>query len=187
MSAQLSLILGGVRSGKSAFAEKLVRKLGQPTLYLATGVATDGEMEERIRRHREGRPSSWLTVEEPLDLAGRLTVALSGPEAPGTVLIDCLDVWLGNLLLEHQDQATEALRSLALSDVDRLLKVCRCSPAAFFLVSSEVGLSLVPPHPLGRCFQDVLGLVNQKVAAAATKVYLVVAGIPVELKGISAM
>jgi adenosylcobinamide kinase/adenosylcobinamide-phosphate guanylyltransferase len=113
-------------------------------------------------------------------------VALAGPEAPGAVLIDSLDVWLGNLLLEHQGQAAEALCSLALSDVDRLLEVCRCSPAAFFLVSSEVGLSLVPPYPLGRRFQDVLGLVNQKVAGAATQVYLVVAGIPMELKGISA-
>jgi adenosylcobinamide kinase/adenosylcobinamide-phosphate guanylyltransferase len=187
MAAQLSLILGGVRSGKSAFAEKLVRKLGQPTLYLATGLATDGEMAERIRRHRGARPSSWVTVEEPLDLAGRLEAALAGPEAPGAVLIDSLDVWLGNLLLEHQDQAAEALCSLALSGVDRLLEVCRCSPAAFFLVSSEVGLSLVPPYPLGRRFQDILGLVNQKVASAATQVYLVVAGIPMELKGISAL
>jgi adenosylcobinamide kinase/adenosylcobinamide-phosphate guanylyltransferase len=183
MAAQLSLVLGGVRSGKSAFAEKLVRKLGQPALYLATGVATDGEMAERIRRHRGMRPSSWVTVEEPLALAGRLEAVLAGPEAPGTVLIDCLDVWLGNLLLEHQDQAAEALHSLALSDVDRLLEVCRCSPAAFFLVSSEVGLSLVPSHSLGRCFQDILGLVNQKVADVATQVYLVVAGIPVQIKG----
>jgi len=185
MAAQLSLILGGVRSGKSAFAEKLVRKLEQPTLYLATGLATDGEMAERIRRHRGARPSSWVTLEEPLDLAGRLEMALAGPGAPGVVLIDSLDVWLGNLLLEHQDQAAEALNSLALSDVDRLLEVCCRSPAAFFLVSSEVGLSLVPPYPLGRCFQDVLGLVNQKVAGAATQVYLVVAGIPMEIKGLA--
>lgn len=187
MAAQLSFILGGVRSGKSAFAEKLVRKLAQPTLYLATGLATDNEMAERIRRHRRARPSSWVTLEEPLDLAGRLEAVLAGPDAPGAVLIDCLDVWQSNLLLERQGQAPEALCSRALSDVDRLLEVCRCSPAAFFLVSSEVGLSLVPPHPLGRCFQDILGLVNQKVAEAATQVYLVVAGIPVELKGITPM
>jgi len=187
MAAQLTLVLGGVRSGKSAFAEKLARKLAQPTLYLATGLATDEEMTERIRRHRGARPSSWVTLEEPLDLAGRLEAALVGPEAPGAVLIDSLDVWLGNLLLEHPDQAPEALHSLALSDVDRLLEVCDFFPASFFLVSSEVGLSLVPPHPLGRCFQDVLGLVNQKVADAASQVYLVVAGIPLELKGISAL
>jgi adenosylcobinamide kinase/adenosylcobinamide-phosphate guanylyltransferase len=183
MASQIVLVLGGVRSGKSAFAEKLARKLDQTTLYLATGQATDQEMAERIRRHQESRPASWITLEEPLELAGAIESALAAPEPPGVVLVDSLDIWVSNLLLKHEEEAAATLESLALSAVDWMLAVCFRSPAAFFLVSSEVGLSLVPPYPLGRRFQDLLGLVNQRVAAAANRVYLVVAGIPVELKG----
>jgi adenosylcobinamide kinase/adenosylcobinamide-phosphate guanylyltransferase len=183
MASQIVVVLGGVRSGKSVFAEKLVRKLGQPTLYLATGQATDPEMAERIRRHRESRPASWITLEEPLELAGALESALAAPGPPGVVLVDSLDIWVSNLLLKHEEETAATLESLARSATDRMLEVCSVSPGAFFLVSSEVGLSLVPPYPLGRRFQDLLGLVNQRVAAAASRVYLVVAGIPVELKG----
>ena len=181
MASQVSLILGGVRSGKSAFAEKLARELEKPTLYLATGLADDGEMEARVRHHRQSRPAHWATLEVPLGLAGRLEGALAASGPPGAVLVDSMDVWVSNMLLEHGGEDPEALSTLALSAVDQLLEVCRRSSSAFFLVSGEVGLSLVPPYPLGRRFQDLLGLVNQKVAAAADRVYLVVAGIPVEL------
>ncbi len=183
MAHQLSLILGGVRSGKSAFAEKLARELNQPTLYLATGQATDTEMEERIRRHRRARPDSWITLEEPLDPAAALESALAVPQPPQAILIDSLDVWVSNLLLKHEEEPAPEVESLALSSLDRLLDVCRKAPATFFLVSSEVGLSPVPPNRLGRHFQDLLGMVNQRAAAAADRVYLVVAGIPVEVKG----
>ena len=101
MDARLSLILGGVRSGKSDFAEKLARKVDRPTLYLATGLASDPEMERRIQRHRESRPAHWTTVEEPLDLAGCLEAALGVKGPPGVVLVDSLDFWLGNLLQQH--------------------------------------------------------------------------------------
>jgi adenosylcobinamide kinase/adenosylcobinamide-phosphate guanylyltransferase len=183
MTSDLVLVLGGIRSGKSAFAEKLARKLDQPTLYLATGQATDPEMAERIRRHQESRPVSWTTLEEPLELAGALESVLAAPEPPGVVLVDSLDIWVSNLLLKHEEKTAARLESLALSATDHMLEACSGSSGAFFLVSSEVGLSLVPPYPLGRRFQDLLGLVNQRVAAAADQVYLVVAGIPVELKG----
>ncbi len=185
MAHQIFLILGGVRSGKSAFAEKLARKLDQPTLYLATGQATDPEMEERIRRHRRARPDSWATLEDPLDPAAALESALAVPLPPQAILIDSLDVWVGNLLLKHEQEPASEVESLTLSSLDRLLEVCSEAPATFFLVSSEVGLSPVPPNRLGRHFQDLLGLVNQMVAAAADRVYLVVAGIPVEVKGAS--
>jgi len=183
MADHLSLILGGVRSGKSAFAEELARQLEQPTLYLATGQATDAEMEERIRRHQRTRPDSWVTLEEPLDPAGGLESALAIPKPPQVILIDSLDIWVANLLLKHEKEPADRVESLALSKLDRLLDVCSQSTATFFLVSSEVGLSPVPPNTLGRHFQDLLGLVNQKVAAAADRVCLVVAGIPVEVKG----
>jgi adenosylcobinamide kinase/adenosylcobinamide-phosphate guanylyltransferase len=183
MSAHIILILGGVRSGKSAFAERLARELKIPTLYLATAQISDSEMEERIRRHRDRRPAEWTTIEEPLDPAGALRSALSAPAPPGAVLLDSLDVWLSNLLLHHEDRPTAEAECLASSCIDQLLEVSQQTDASYFLVSSEVGLSLVPPNPLGRRFQDLLGLVNQRVAAAAEQVYLVVAGIPVEIKG----
>lgn len=185
MAPHLSLILGGVRSGKSEFAESLAIDSNQPTLYVATGRPTDPEMEERIRRHRERRPAHWSTLEEPLDIAGGLKTTLSAQSSsnpPPAVLIDSLDTWVSNMLLEHQEEGGQGETS-TLASLDRLLNVQRHWPEAWFLVSSEVGLSPVPPNPLGRRFQDLLGLVNQRVAAAAGRVCLVVAGIPIEVKG----
>jgi adenosylcobinamide kinase/adenosylcobinamide-phosphate guanylyltransferase len=182
MASQLTLVLGGVRSGKSAFAEKLARELDGPVLYVATGQATDVEMAERIRRHREVRPPHWTTLEEPLELAAALPQALDVPNPPGVVLLDSLDVWVSNLLLRHEDAPSAEVESLALGALDQLLDVCQGSNAAFVVVSSEVGLSLVSTYSLGRHFQDLLGLANQRVAGAANRVCLVVAGIPVEVK-----
>ena len=189
-TAGLTLILGGVRSGKSAFAEGLARELNRPTLYLATGQVTDTEMAERIRRHRERRPADWLTVEEPLRPASALTEALALPNPPGVILLDSLDVWVANRLLERETADFAAVESAALAELERLLVVCRQGDVATqpvvstatFLVSSEVGLSPVPPNALGRHFQDLLGTVNQQAAAAADAVYLVVAGVPVPVK-----
>ena len=183
MASQLCLVLGGVRSGKSAFAEKLARELARPTLYVATGLPTDAEMEERIRRHRQSRPAGWTTIEGPLDLPGRVGAACSSAEPPGSVLIESLDLWVSNMLLEHEGKTGPAVETMTLSAVNNLVVVIRRTEAAFFVVSGEVGLSLVPPEPLGRRFQDLLGLANQRVAAAADRVYLVVASIPTEIKG----
>jgi adenosylcobinamide kinase/adenosylcobinamide-phosphate guanylyltransferase len=182
MPAHITLVLGGVRSGKSAFAEKLVQELEVPTVYLATARISDPEMEERIRRHRGRRPTEWTTIEEPLELASSLRSALLIPEPPGAVLLDSLDVWVSNLLLHHEGRPSAEVEFLVLCHIDQLLEVSQRTAASHFLVSSEVGLSLVPSNPLGRRFQDLLGLVNQRVAAAADWVYLVVAGIPVEIK-----
>ena len=182
MGARLSLVLGGVRSGKSAFTEGLARDLGRPTLYVATGQPTDTEMEDRIRRHRERRPAQWITLEEPLDLPGRVEAALETTAPPPIVLVDSLDSWVGNMLLAHEDEAEPAAEALTLSALDRLLEVRGRWPEEWLLVSSEVGLSPVPPNALGRRFQDLLGLVNQRAASAADRVYLVVAGIPVPVK-----
>ena len=183
MSAPIILVLGGVRSGKSAFAEKLVRQMERPTLYLATGAATDSEMAQRILRHREARPAEWRTVEEPLKLADGLATGLetSGPNS--VVLVDSLDTWVSNLLLAHEGKSAGQLESLAKSRVVQLIGVCENLSSPVVMVSSEVGHSLVPPNELGRRFQDLLGLVNQQAADLAHQVYLVVAGIPVEIKG----
>lgn len=182
MDSRLCLVLGGVRSGKSAFAEKLAGDIKKPTLYVATGQPTDEEMEERIRRHRSSRPAHWTTLEEPLELGARLEAAMPGAEPPDVVVIDSLDSWLSNMLYELRYQHAREAESTTLGAADRMLSVIAASHAAFVLVSSEVGFSLVPPEPLGRQFQDTLGLLNQRVAAAADQVYLVVAGIPTEIK-----
>ena len=184
MASQLCLVLGGVRSGKSAFAEKLARELDGPTMYVATGLRTDLEMEERIHRHRESRPDHWTTVEEPLDLTGRLEKAMASAEPPQVILIDSIDLWVANILVERQHQSSESVECNLLSGVDRLLRLISLTPASFLLVSSEVGLGLVPLEALGRRFQDLLGLVNQRVAAAAGRAYLVVAGMPMLIKGV---
>ncbi len=178
-----TLILGGIRSGKSAYAEKLAGESRSTTLYLATGQPVDAEMEERILRHRQNRPTAWRTLEEPLDLAGPLEIALAAEDAPSVVLVESLDGWVSNLLLHHEDEPAPRTESLALSHIRRLTELMGESQAEFFLVSSEVGLSLVSPNALGRHFQDLLGLVNQAVAAAADTVYLVAAGLPFLLKG----
>ena len=183
MSAKIILVLGGVRSGKSAFAEKLVRQMERPTLYLAAGQASDAEMAQRILRHREARPAEWRTVEEPLELADSLASELNSAGPSSVVLVDSLDTWVSNLLLANEVKSAGELESLAKSKVDRLIEVCANSTYAVVMVSSEVGHSLVPPNELGRRFQDLLGLVNQQAADLAHQVYLVFAGIPVEIKG----
>lgn len=177
MASQLSLVLGGVRSGKSAFAEELAGQAQGPVLYLATGLAVDQEMAQRIRRHRELRSAHWKTVEEALDLAGPLA------DADGSVLIDSMDAWLANMMMEHQGLSADQLENTVMCRLDGLLEVIDNAVAAFTLVSSEVGLSLVPVEPLGRRFQDLLGTINQRVAARADRVYMVVAGIPTQIKG----
>ena len=179
---RITLVLGGVRSGKSAFAEELGQGLDCPVLYLATGQATDGEMEERIRRHRERRPAHWQTREEPLRPAAALAESLARPNPPDAILLDSLDVWVANLLLAHEDEDAGVVERRALAEVEQLLTRRRQGETEIILVSSEVGLSPVPPNALGRRFQDLLGTVNQRAAAGADEVYLVVAGIPLKVK-----
>lgn len=182
MAAKLTLALGGIRSGKSAFAESLVRSLNQSTMYIATGQASDPEMTERIRRHRESRPPEWATLEAPLELADGAEMALSLPGAPAVALIDSLDGWLSNLMLAHEQEDFATIESLALFTVNRLVNLPQRFPVNLALVSSEVGLTLVSPNSLGRQFQDLLGLINQRVAAAADQVFMVVAGVPMKIK-----
>ena len=182
MPGKITLVLGGVRSGKSAFAEELANRSGESALYLATGQAFDEEMADRIRRHRMRRPAHWHTLEEPLALAEALERGLTGETPARTLLLDSLDVWVANLLLAHEGEEFSATESLAAAGLESLIRVCSDANLSAIMVSSEVGLSPVPPNPLGRQFQDLLGTVNQRAAARADEVYLVVAGIPVWIK-----
>lgn len=165
-----TLILGGARSGKSRFAQALAEQGKGPLVYVATAGAYDAEMEERIERHREDRGGRWETVEEQYDLAD----VIARHSGPGTMLVDCLTLWLSNLMLGERDvgAATEGLVA-ALKACDRHV----------ILVSNEVGSGIVPETPLGRAFRDEAGRLNQRIAAQADAVALVVAGLPLWLKG----
>ena len=165
----MTLVLGGARSGKSAHAEGLVTRHPAPWLYLATGQAFDDEMRQRIAEHRARRAAGWETAEVPLDL----TTAL-GTIAPGRpALVDCLTLWLSNLLLAGRDPDEEAAR---------LAEALAGRRGPLVLVANEVGLGIVPDNPLARRFRDAAGRLNQRVAALADAVVLTVAGIPVQVK-----
>jgi adenosylcobinamide kinase / adenosylcobinamide-phosphate guanylyltransferase len=169
MIANMTLILGGARSGKSRYAERLTTAGKPPWTYVATAEAGDEEMVARIKAHRQRRDSRWRTIEAPRDVAAVLA------ECEGTpVLVDCLTLWLSNLVLAHADVEGE---------IDRLEKTLRSMKAHVVLVANEVGLGIVPEHPLGRQFRDWQGVLNQRMAAQADRVILMVAGLPLVVKG----
>ena len=173
----VTLVLGGARSGKSAFAERLAGAAGRPVLYLATGEAGDDEMVARIAAHRARRPSSWRTLEAPLEPARALAKGLGEGEV---VLLDCLALLVSNVLhaAAEPGEAVERMRRV----VDELLALVRARHASLVVVSAEVGLGLLPLNPLGRRYVDLLGDTNQRLADLATHVYLVVAGLPLALR-----
>ncbi|TCV66759.1 adenosylcobinamide kinase /adenosylcobinamide-phosphate guanylyltransferase [Neorhizobium sp. R1-B] len=170
-SGQLTLVLGGARSGKSAFSETLARATGFERHYIATGRAYDEEMRERIARHRADRGKQWVTHEIPLDL----TVQIQSIDGPGRViLVDCLTLWITNLMMEERDIDAATTE---LTGVLRLLS------APIILVSNEVGLGIVPENKMAREFRDHAGRLHQRIAAVADDVYFVAAGLPLRMKG----
>jgi adenosylcobinamide kinase/adenosylcobinamide-phosphate guanylyltransferase len=166
--SRLTLVLGGARSGKSRFAENLARQHGGLRTYIATAEAFDDEMRQRIAKHREQRAGDgWVTIESTLDPASVLP-------RDGLVLLDCVTVWLGNLMHHGRDLRAEVAKLCA------ALEVC---PAEVILVSNEVGLSIVPENAMARRFRDEQGLANQALAEIADNVYFIAAGLPLKLKG----
>ena len=180
----IHLVLGGIRSGKSAFAEQLTADLanGRPVAYLATGVATDSEMAERIRLHQERRPDEWQTVEAPLNPVRAWQESDGFTGSAGVLMLDSLDGWVSNLLIEHEGTPATELTARTVGAVRRFAAFIREMDSDAIIVSSEVGQSLVATSSLGRQFQDLLGTVNQAMAADADGVTLVVVGIPVPIK-----
>ncbi|WP_421622130.1 bifunctional adenosylcobinamide kinase/adenosylcobinamide-phosphate guanylyltransferase [Alkalilimnicola ehrlichii] len=167
-----TLITGGIRSGKSRYAEQLARGCGWPVTYLATARQSDDtEMAERIRRHRERRPPEWRSLEVPEALAEGLGQAAGEGRC---LLVDCLNLWVSNLLLVGE--------ACLATEQARLLEVLPTLPGRIILVSNEVGMGLVPPNPLGRRFCDALGELNQAVAARCEQVVFTVAGQPLTIK-----
>jgi adenosylcobinamide kinase / adenosylcobinamide-phosphate guanylyltransferase len=171
--AHVTFITGGARSGKSRLAEELAGRYGAPLGYLATGAAGDGEMAARIARHQARRGADWQTMEEPLQLTG----VLRGHDGYfAAILVDCVTLWLTNLLMHRDDPA----RVLA-----RVRELCASFAALqtpLVIVSNEVGLGIVPDNPLARTFRDLAGEANELIAAAADEVYITFSGLPLKLK-----
>ena len=169
----LSLVLGGARSGKSRLAERLATQSGLAVTYIATSQALDGEMSARIQHHRQRRPADWGLMEEPLELAR----ALRDNAAPGRcLLVDCLTLWLTNLLMLDDDTRLAMQR-------DAFLEALAELPGRIILVSNETGLGVVPLGELTRRYVDEAGWLHQAVAERAERVVFTVAGLPMLLKG----
>ena len=170
----VTLVLGGARSGKSRYAQQLAEQSGR-VVFVATAKISDDEMRAKIERHREDRPKEWLTVEEPLELPR----VLSGYELNcDMIVVDCLTLYAANLLeAEGEDDSAIDRRIAALCEA---LQRTQC---AIVLVSNEVGNGIVPSHPLSRQYRDLLGELNQKIAKLADDAVLMVAGLPLALKG----
>ncbi|TXN26915.1 bifunctional adenosylcobinamide kinase/adenosylcobinamide-phosphate guanylyltransferase [Methylobacterium sp. WL19] len=163
----MTLVLGGARSGKSLHAERLVEAHPAPWLYLATAQAWDDEMRERVALHRSRRSADWITRDVPIDLAEAVAAAT------GPVLVDCLTLWLTNLILSEADVEAATVA---------LIEACDRAPGPVVLVGNEVGLGIVPDNALARRFRDAAGRLHQRLAARADHVVFMVAGLPMIVK-----
>ncbi|HEY7887008.1 MAG TPA: bifunctional adenosylcobinamide kinase/adenosylcobinamide-phosphate guanylyltransferase [Steroidobacteraceae bacterium] len=171
------LVLGGVRSGKSRYAEQLARASGLRVVYIATAIAgDDAELQERIRRHRSYRPADWMTLEEPVALGAALRAHAGSGQC---LLIECLTLWLAHLLTSGSDHRLQ-------SECSSLLRAVGEISGHVILVSNETGLGIVPPGALSRRFLDVSGELHQSLAASCDSVTFVVAGLPQKLKEVLA-
>ena len=177
--------MGGTRSGKSSFAEGLVEKLGANIAYLATAQSLDQEMEDRITLHRKRRSDNWTTYEEPIAVANMVNKIKSKHDI---ILLDCLTLLVSNLLLKDLDFAklnTEIIQAkeyLILQELEQIIENIATSDCKLVVVSSEVGLGLVPSDVLSRAYRDIIGRCNQLLAEHSNNVYLVWAGLPIQLK-----
>ncbi|MCG8633772.1 MAG: bifunctional adenosylcobinamide kinase/adenosylcobinamide-phosphate guanylyltransferase [Desulfobacterales bacterium] len=171
---ETTLVIGGCRSGKSRYALDAANEMaGEGKVYLATSVPTDDEMKNRVHRHQAERGPDWKTVEEPVDIHRAISDA---SKSARVILVDCLTLWTSNLLFQGNDEAG------IMAAVDELALSLEQASCPVFLVSNEVGYGIVPENSLARQFRDMAGLVNQRVAAAADRVILTVAGIDVQIK-----
>jgi adenosylcobinamide kinase/adenosylcobinamide-phosphate guanylyltransferase len=175
----LTLVTGGARAGKSAYALSLMAP-GEPVTYIATAEALDEEMGARIARHRAERPRTWGTIEAPIELAEAVRQA----PAADALIIDCLTLWVSNLLLRASNGTGGNEPWYPEAEVRNLVDALRTRRPSIVAVTNEVGLGVVPPTPLGRAYRDALGRVNQQLAEAAVRVLFVVAGIPLLVKAV---
>lgn len=178
--ANITLILGGARSGKSSYAQSLAEETSKSVTFLATAQALDDEMSARIQKHRAERPANWATLEIPLDIATHVRQIKSD-----IVILDCITLLVSNLLMQfvQQDLVDEALFLSSLRrEMHELLSLLRTIDQHWLIISNEVGLGLVPEYQMGRVYRDGLGWANQKLAREADKVIFMVAGIPTVIR-----
>ena len=178
---RITLILGGARSGKSSYAQKLAEESGKSVTFLATAQALDEEMSTRIQKHQSERPAHWQTLEIPLEIASHIKQIKSE-----VVILDCITLLVTNLLMQFvkDDLVDEAPFMQAVQyETEELLLAIRASHQHWIMVSNEVGLGLVPPYQMGRVYRDGIGWANQRLAREAEQVIFMVAGIPMVIKG----
>jgi adenosylcobinamide kinase/adenosylcobinamide-phosphate guanylyltransferase len=177
---KLILVLGGARSGKSSFAQRLAQeRAGERVLYVATAEAKDDEMQARIANHRASRPAGWDVLELPTDVG--LTLRSHTTDAR-VILVDCLTLLISNRLVAHDDPFAPEIEAQVNAEVEALVACAKACPADLIIVSNEVGMGLVPPYPVGRAYRDLVGRANQELASQADAVYFLVAGLPMTLK-----
>lgn len=177
----ITLILGGARSGKSSYALKLAGESQQPVTFIATAQALDDEMSSRIKKHKTERPADWQTLELPLNIAQNVSQIKSD-----IAILDCVTLWVTNLLMQFvKDDLVDETPFIQAAQVEteNLLLAIGKSGQEWLIISNEVGLGLVPPYQMGRVYRDALGWVNQRLAQEAQQVIVMVAGIPMKVKG----
>ena len=188
LSPRLILILGGARSGKSTFAERLAATSSKRVAFIATATASDEDMRDRIARHQASRLPTWITIEEPLNL---VVAVQQASEQADVILLDCMTLWLSNWMARHSNFIEEddvrqqhAYTDGVLAGIEALIStISTLAPSkTVIIVSNEVGLGIVPMHPLSRAYRDLLGWVNQRIARDAERVYLMIAGLGVDIK-----
>jgi adenosylcobinamide kinase/adenosylcobinamide-phosphate guanylyltransferase len=178
------LLIGGAGSGKSHFAQELALKLGGPVLFVATAVAGDEEMLQRINKHQKKRPPAWSTLEVTTGVGKKIREKIGGARV---VIVDCITLLANNILSQYSDRAGEPtsvplIEKRLNAEVEELIECLKQLDASFIIVTNEVGLGLVPPNRLGRLYRDLLAKANQRLAEAADEVYLMVAGLAVPIK-----
>ncbi len=180
---RLIFIIGGCRSGKSAYALKLAESIKGKRVYLATGEPLDDEMIKRIKKHKKGRGRNWITIEEPINIVD----VIKKNKKCNIILLDCLTLWISNMMCREArvKAATHPqgwVGSRVKKDIIEFITACKKTKASIIIVSNEVGLGIVPDNPLARNFRDIAGYANQSIAKKADEVYFVISGIPMRLK-----
>jgi len=178
------LVIGGARSGKSSFAQELASKRGGPVLFVATAEAKDEEMRRRIAAHKKSRPPLWNTIESPTLVGSQIEKNIGQARV---VIVDCVTLLVNNVLCQHMNEADEEMDAEVIEQevTDEITKLIDCmnnSEASFIVVANEVGTGLVPASAMARLFRDLLGKANQMLGQHVDRVYLMVAGLPLQVK-----